>query len=105
MVNDNGVFLSLPVQSCVGLLIQFQTPRQSEPYKRTASALQIQSVSRTRRVYKCNLYLAFIPPLYAGITIQSGVWKMLFMQMFLNTFKVVSEPVRYKYRLAVCGFD
>ena len=52
------------IKSCIRLLIQLQTPRQSEPYNRASAFLQIQSVSAACRMCQRNLYFTVIPIAY-----------------------------------------
>ncbi len=45
-MDNDGVFLPLPPQPRISLLIQLQTPSQAKPYQAGPATLQIQPVPR-----------------------------------------------------------
>ena len=61
VVNNDSVVLSLPPQSGVRLLIQFEGPGKAEPDERGTTVLQVESVPGRSRVDQANRKLALVP--------------------------------------------
>ena len=101
VVNDYGFcLLSLSPQSGVGLLIQFQAPREPEPDQRGTTGLKVQAVSGRSGMNYRHRNIARVP-----VNNVLGSFYFPDGETLLNPLKVMFEPVRHEDRLAVGGFD
>ena len=72
VMNDDGVVLSLPPQSGVCLLIQFEGLGEAEPDERGTTVLQVESVPGRSRMDQANRKLASVPAGNTLRTVHSG---------------------------------
>ena len=61
MMDDHSVFLALPPQAGVGLLVKFQAPVQAEPDDGTPSVLEVQAMSGGGGLRHGDWNSAFVP--------------------------------------------
>ena len=100
VVDDHRVFLPLPPESCIQLLVQLQRPGKSEPDDGATSILQIQTMTRRCRVDQCKWDLSSVPVIDVLCRINApGIF-----EPSLDTLEVVLIPVRHQKGLAVCSF-
>lgn len=64
--------LTLPPETGYSLLIQFQTPGETEPHQRGAAGLKVESMSCRSRMDQRHRDFTFIPPADAVRVIQVG---------------------------------
>src|SRR5699024_352447 len=83
MLHHHGIgLLALPPETGVGLLVKFQGPGHSKPYKGGTSAWRVQPVSRRCWVDQGHRKFPGIPSAYAFRRIQPGKWDFQLMEPF-----------------------
>ena len=104
-MDRHHLFLPLPPEAGIRLLIHFQGPHQRKPDQNVAASLDIDAMAHASGRNQTDLDLTGIPVrnLLIGFDVP-GLIPML-LQVFPDTVMIVLVPVSYQYVLAVCLLD
>lgn len=104
-MDRHHLFLPLPPEAGICLLIHFQRPHQRKPDQDMTASLNIEAVSCTGRRDQTDLDLARVPVCNILIAFQVSGLIPLLRQVFPDTLVVVLEPVGNQHVLAVGLLD
>ena len=100
MVDNHSPCLSLPIEPRIGLLVEFQTPRQTKPDERRTAELKVESMSRTRWMNYGDWDVSRIP--FRNVCTRPNLSNG---QSILDPLKVMAIPIRDEYGLSVRTLD